>query len=122
MPAAHRAHIKRPDFIVAVDGLSIVAVDAKAKSLSDGCFVLDASEHRRLDGFEAVFGIPVWYACFPPEEEGRCYLFRNRDLIGPTIHFLGLGNQTISAPVTLGHPVRHLSTMFSCALQSHRVA
>ena len=50
IPAAHRADIKRPDFLVAVDGLGTIAVDAKAKSFIDGCFVLDASERRRLDG------------------------------------------------------------------------
>ena len=67
IPTAHRADIKRPDFLVAVDGVGTVAVDAKAKAFIDGCFVLDASERRRLDGFESVFDIPVWYACFPPE-------------------------------------------------------
>src|SRR5437899_2350714 len=65
MPAMHRADIKRPDFLVAVDGLGTVAVDAKAKAFIDGHFVLHASERRRLDGFESEFGIPVWYACFP---------------------------------------------------------
>ena len=78
MPATHRADIKRPDFLVAIDGLGTVAVDAKAKAFIDGCFVLDASERRRLDGFESEFGMPVWYACFQPAAPRLCYLFRNR--------------------------------------------
>lgn len=52
IPATLRADLKRPDFLVAVEGLGTVAVDAKAKSFIDGCFVLDISERRRLDGFE----------------------------------------------------------------------
>ena len=85
MPATHRADIKRPDFLVAIEGLGTMAVDAKAKAFIDGCFVLDASERRRLDGFETEFGIPVWYACFPPDEPRLCCLFRNRDLMGAAV-------------------------------------
>src|SRR5262245_30425008 len=62
IPAAHRVNIKRPDFLVTVEGIGTIAVDAKAKAFIDGYFVLDVSERRRLDGFESVFGIPVWYA------------------------------------------------------------
>jgi hypothetical protein len=60
IPAAHCTSIKRPDFLVAIDGIGTIAVDAKAKSFIDGCFVLDVSDRRRLDGFESIFGIPVW--------------------------------------------------------------
>jgi hypothetical protein len=104
IPAAHRADIKRPDFLVAVEGVGTIAVDAKAKSFIDGCFVLDASERRRLDGFESIFGIPVWYACFPPEEEGRCYLFRNRDLNGTAV-ISNLAKRIICAPADFGFAV-----------------
>ena len=101
MPAAHRADVKRPDFLVAIDGFGTVAVDAKAKAFIDGHFVLDASERRRLDGFESVFGIPVWYACFPPAEPRLAYIFRNRDLMGhAVIH--DPARQIIRAPLTLG--------------------
>src|SRR4249919_441292 len=74
MPATHRADIKRPDFLVAIEGLCTVAIDAKAKAFIGGHFVLDASERRRLDGFESEFGMPVWYACFPPAEPRSAYL------------------------------------------------
>jgi hypothetical protein len=35
---------------------------------------------KPIDGFEGIFGIPVWYACFPPEEPHLCCLFRDRAL------------------------------------------
>jgi hypothetical protein len=63
--------------------------------------VLDVSERRRLDGFETIFAIPVWYVCFPPAEPCRCYLFRNRALMGRTmVH--DPDRQIIRAPLALG--------------------
>jgi hypothetical protein len=115
IPAAHRADIKRPDFLVAVDGVGTIAVDAKAKSLIDGCFVLDASERRRLDGFESAFGIPVWYACFPPEEPGRCHLFCNRDLAGRTVIHVPDQN-IVRAPLALAVSVQHYRLSFAQAV------
>lgn len=116
MPATHRADIKRPDFLVAIEGLGTVAVDAKAKAFIDGCLVLAASERRRLDGFETVFGIPVWYACFPPDEPRLAYLFRNRQLMGSAVSY-DLCRQTIHGPRHLGSVVEHASVSFAKALR-----
>ena len=116
IPATHRADIKRPDFLVAIDGLGTIAVDAKAKAFIDGCFLLDTSERRRLDGFETHFGIPVWYACFPPAAPRHCYLFRNRDLFGRGV-LHDTGRQIIRAPLALALCVEHGSLSFPQALQ-----
>jgi hypothetical protein len=115
MPAIHRADLKRPDFLVAVDGLGTVAVDAKAKAFIDGHFVLDLSERRRLDGFESAFGMPVWYACFPPAEPRLCHLFRNRDLMGAAV-IHDPAKATILTPLTLGFAVEPASVTFATAL------
>jgi hypothetical protein len=113
IPTHHRASIKRPDFLVAVDGMGTVAVDAKA--FIDGCFVLDAAERRRLDGFETAFNIPVWYACFPPAEPRLCYLFRNRALMGAGVsHYPA--RQIIRAPLAMGLAVEHTNMNFALAL------
>jgi hypothetical protein len=115
IPAAHRADIKRPDFLVAVDGSGTIAVDAKAKAFIDGCLVLDASERRRLEGFEIMFGIPVWYACFPPDSRTLAYLFRNRDLIGADVSY-DAAKQIVRAPLALGVAVVRSATPFAAAL------
>ena len=115
MPATHRTDIKRPDFLVAIEGLGTVAVDAKAKAFIDGHFVLDASERRRLDGFESVFGIPIWYACFPPDQPRLAYLFRNRDLMGSAV-IHDPARQIIRSPLTLGFAVAPASVSFAAAL------
>lgn len=114
-PAAHRADIKRPDFLVAIDNTGTIAVDAKAKAFIDGQFVLDASEPRRLDGFESEFGMPVWYACFPPTEPPLCTLFRNRALMGPAVTH-DIAKQIIRVPVGLGSSFQPASTSFAAAL------
>jgi hypothetical protein len=115
MPATHRADIKRPDFLVAIEGLGTVAVDAKAKAFIDGHFVLDASERRRLDGFETAFGIPVWYACFPPNEPDLCHLFRNRELMGAAV-IHDPARQIIRSPLILGFTFEPASVSFAAAL------
>ena len=114
-PATLRADLKRPDFLVAISGLSTVAVDAKAKAFIDGYFVLDVSERRRLDGFESEFGMPVWYACFSPAVPHLCYLFRNRALMGPTV-IHDIAKQIIRAPVGLGFFFEPASIAFAAAL------
>ncbi len=115
MPAMHRADLKRPDFLVAIEGLGTIAVDAKAKAFIDGHFVLDASERRRLDGFESVFGIPVWYACFPPGDPWLAYLFSNRELIGAAV-IHDPARQIIRAPLSLGFAAPPASVSFAAAL------
>src|SRR5262245_59078308 len=65
IPLAHRAQLNRPDFLIPMTELGSVAVDAKAKNLIDGEFVIDEYERRALAAFQALFNIPVWFACFP---------------------------------------------------------
>jgi hypothetical protein len=115
IPASFRADLKRPDFLVAVEDHAPVAVDAKAKAFLAGHFVIDASERRRLDGFEARFGMPVWYACFPPNDPGLCYHFRNRALMGNAVVY-DREHELIHAPVALGHAAHFIRQSFAAAL------
>ena len=100
---------------MATDGFGTVAIDTKAKAFIDGHFVLDTSERRRRDGFESYFGMPVWYACFPPAEPRLCYLFRNRALMGKAV-LHDTARQILRAPVGLGVAVEHAGMSFAQAL------
>jgi hypothetical protein len=115
MPTAHRSNVKRPDFLVAVDGIGTVAVDAKAKAFIDGCLTLDASERRRLNGFEATFEVPVWYACFPPDQPRLAYLFRNSWLFHREVRHDDR-RQVILAPLRMGFAVEPAATSFAKAI------
>jgi hypothetical protein len=56
--------LKRPDFLVLVDSVGILAVDAKNRELlSDGYYPLDyEKELKRAIMFERIFRLPIWYA------------------------------------------------------------
>lgn len=55
--------VKRPDFLILLDSIGLIAVDAKNYALSGGVYTLALErELRRAVTFERVFRIPVWYA------------------------------------------------------------
>lgn len=65
--------VKRPDFLVLLDSIGLIAVDAKNHSLWDGNhYTLSLeSELRKVITFERLFRIPVWYAYRHEETEGK---------------------------------------------------
>ena len=117
MPLAGRGQIKRPDFITAIPGHPPVAIDAKAKSFFGGQFLLNEYERRALSAFEALFQMPVWYACFPPEEPLTCILFRNSALHGQGVSYRP-ASATLQIPLSLGLTVQHHAMSFSKAIIS----
>ena len=63
-------HVKRPDFLILIDSIGLLAVDAKNKRLHDGKFTLSlGDELQRAITFERMFRLPVWYAYKCPEGE-----------------------------------------------------
>ncbi len=66
--------LKRPDFLVLLDSIGIIAVDAKNYTLSGGVYTLRHEEEvRRVLTFERIFRMPVWYAYRAAEGEGRVW-------------------------------------------------
>lgn len=62
--------VKRPDFLVLLESIGLIAVDAKNYALHRGEFtLLLETELRRVLTFERLFRIPVWYA-YLHEEDG----------------------------------------------------
>lgn len=55
---------KRPDFLVVINSIGIIAVDVKERKISDKyeSFVIDEEEIQKLLSFERVFRIPLWLA------------------------------------------------------------
>ena len=55
--------VKRPDFLILLDSVGLIAVDVKNKTLSGGVFTLELEkELKNVLTFERIFRIPVWYA------------------------------------------------------------
>jgi hypothetical protein len=55
--------VKRPDFLLLLESIGMIAVDAKNKTLSRGEYTLNLeTELRRAVAFERIFRLPLWYA------------------------------------------------------------
>lgn len=56
-------NLKRPDFLLLLESIGLIAVDAKNYKFSGGVYTLPLeSELRRSMTFERLFRIPIWYA------------------------------------------------------------
>jgi len=99
-PEHLKGEIKRPDFLVGIPTIGMMAVDVKAKTIFRNSILIDAHEHRTLAAFETFFNVTVWFACFPPSEPHTCYLFRNANLA--TLHEVTAnGKAAIAVPIRL---------------------
>ena len=64
--------VKRPDFLMLMEGIGLIAVDAKNYSLWNGEYSLPLEkEWKRVLAFERLFRTPVWYAYFSNDERGK---------------------------------------------------
>ncbi len=58
-----KGQVKRPDFLVLIDSIGLIAVDVKHKSLSRGVYTLEIDDEiKPVLNFERLFRLPVWYA------------------------------------------------------------
>ncbi len=80
MPKHMRGVIKRPDRLIGILSVGLVAIDVKVRTVTEGNILIQVEEHEAFVAFEQLFGIPVWYACFRGRDHKRCLLFRNVDL------------------------------------------
>lgn len=62
-PPLFRQNLKRPDFLVLLESIGMIAVDVKNHDPQpDGSFTLGHEDLAKALAFERVFRIPVWYA------------------------------------------------------------
>lgn len=63
--------VKRPDFLLLMESLGLIAVDAKNYTFSGGVYTLELdAELKRSVAFERLFRIPLWYA-YRDETDGK---------------------------------------------------
>lgn len=67
--------VKRPDFLVLIESIGLLAVDVKNYThYKDGGYSLGLEkEIRRVITFERIFRIPVWYAYFSEKEKSNAW-------------------------------------------------
>jgi hypothetical protein len=57
--------VKRPDFLVLLESVGLLAVDAKNYTYSGGVYTLELeAELRKSLTFERLFRLPLWYAYY----------------------------------------------------------
>lgn len=115
LPKHLRGVIKRPDRLIGILSVGVVAVDVKARTVTDGCILIQVDEHDAFVAFEQLFGIPVWYACYRDRSHQKCLLFRNVDLtLGERIR---VKNATCFAfPIELATEAQPAMLAFDAAL------
>ena len=116
MPRHLSGSVKRPDYLVGILSIGLVAVDVKARTPVEGHLLIDADEHAAFGLFERYFGTPVWYACYTEGHARSCCLFRNVDIC-PERDGRRLGGRTAYAvPIELATHCRVEAEPFDAAL------
>ncbi|RZA23615.1 MAG: hypothetical protein EOP02_14660 [Proteobacteria bacterium] len=68
------ASVKRPDFLLLLESIGLIAIDVKNYSQFKGCYGLPyEAEVKRAVTFERMFRIPVWYAYFNRDDAGQSF-------------------------------------------------
>lgn len=62
--------LKRPDFLILLESIGLIAVDAKNYQFSGGVYTLNMeNEFQKALTFERIFRIPLWYAYLGYEDD-----------------------------------------------------
>jgi Holliday junction resolvase len=73
VPDPLRGQIKRPDYLVGIPGVGLVAFDVKAKTIYDEAIIFDVAEVKKLRTFARMFHLTVYFACLDPEGSPHGY-------------------------------------------------
>ncbi len=56
---------KRPDFLLLIEGIGMIAVDAKNHKLSNNAYTINVDKELTKGlSFERLFRLPIWYAYY----------------------------------------------------------
>lgn len=76
VPAPLRGQIKRPDYLVGIPGVGLIAFDVKAKTVYPEGLIFDVAEVQKLRTFARLFHLTVYFACLDPEGGPQSYWVR----------------------------------------------
>lgn len=104
VPAPLRGQIKRPDYLVGIPFVGLVAFDVKAKTIYAGELIFDVGEVQKLRNFARLFHLTVYFACLDPEGGQDGYWVR-LDQLNEVPAIRRNGKLTLALPVDLAQPV-----------------
>lgn len=104
VPMPLRGRIKRPDYLVGIPGVGLVAFDVKAKTIYNDGLIFDLDEVRKLRTFAQLFHLTVYFACLDPDGGRSAYWVRLDQLdVARAVRRNGL--LTLAMPVAEAQPV-----------------
>ncbi len=71
------ASVKRPDFLVLLPSIGIIAVDAKNHQIKMGGFTIGEDELQKAIRFEMITRMPFWFAFLSKQENGITWYWIN---------------------------------------------
>lgn len=81
VPEPLRGEIKRPDYLVGIPGVGMVAFDVKSKTVYEReGIIFDLAEVQKLRTFSRLFHVTVYFACLDPEGGSEGYWVRLNQL------------------------------------------
>lgn len=81
VPAPLRGKIKRPDYLVGLPSVGMVAFDVKAKTTYDDCLLFEVGELKKLRRFSGFFNVTVLFACLDLDAPERFLWVALHDLL-----------------------------------------
>lgn len=104
VPAPLRGRIKRPDYLVGIPGVGLVAFDVKAKTIYPEGLIFDLAEIQKMRTFARLFHLTVYFACLDPEGGDAGYWVR-LDQLDAVPAVRRRGGLTLALPLTEAMPV-----------------
>lgn len=104
VPASLRGQIKRPDYLVAIPHVGMIAFDVKCKSVYQGRFLFDVEEVQKMRVFSKLFRLTLFFACLDPEGSDQSYWVR-LDQLDTTAAHARNGKLVLSFPLSDAIPV-----------------
>lgn len=88
----------KPDYLVGIPGLGLVAFDLKANTLYDGEILFGVDEVEKLRSFSHLFHLTVYFACLDPGARGTAFGCVWTSSTGSPPHVAGLASYSRSRP------------------------
>jgi hypothetical protein len=104
VPEHLRGEIKRPDYLVGIPWLGLIAFDVKAKTIFGGKLIFDLDEVRKLRVFSRFFHLTVFFACLDPDGGPNGYWVR-LDQLDEVPAVRRNGRLTLALPCSAALPV-----------------
>lgn len=105
MPEALQGRIKRPDYLVGIPGVGLVAFDVKSKTIHQEGIIFDLAEIRKLRTFARFFHLTVFLACL--RNDGQQAYWVRLDQLDDVPAVRPNGTLTLCLPAEHALPISH---------------